>query len=314
MGHHPSIVCPIDFSDTSRTALRHAAVIADHFGARLLAMTVDDPLLANVAAETGAVPSLVEETGRELRRLIAETLADLPPGPRTLAVRVVVGRPATEILRLARDERADLIVMSSHGRGGLSKRFFGSTTERVLRHTDIPVLVTPKDAAPFASLSELGRRLGRIIVPADLTSDATQQLRVAGGIASALALPLVVAHVLEPVFIPPAVRMAVPGADMQRRANAEELLQQLVAGSTVPAGTESIVLSGDPSEEIVKLAETRGAGLIVMGLHSAGLLGPHMGTVTYRVLCLTHALVLALPPAPALARDVLGATAALVRE
>jgi nucleotide-binding universal stress UspA family protein len=60
---------------------------------------------------------------------------------------------------------------------------------------------------------------------------------------------------------------------------------------------EPIVLTGEPSEEIVTLAETRQARLIVMGLHSSGLLGPRMGSVTYRVLCRTNSLVLALPPA-----------------
>jgi hypothetical protein len=49
----------------------------------------------------------------------------------------------------------------------------------------------------------------------------------------------------------------------------------------------------------VKLANTRGAGLIVIGLHSSGLLGPRMGSVTCRVLCLTPALALALPPVAA---------------
>jgi nucleotide-binding universal stress UspA family protein len=56
------------------------------------------------------------------------------------------------------------------------------------------------------------------------------------------------------------------------------------------------VLRGEPSEEIVKLAASRRANLIVMGLHSSGLLGPRMESVTYRVLSATNAFVLALPP------------------
>jgi nucleotide-binding universal stress UspA family protein len=68
------------------------------------------------------------------------------------------------------------------------------------------------------------------------------------------------------------------------------------------------VLTGEPSEEIVKLAETRRANLIVMGLHSAGLLGPRMGSVTYRVLSLTRALVLAIPPAAVRSATAAGAS------
>ena len=59
---------------------------------------------------------------------------------------------------------------------------------------------------------------------------------------------------------------------------------------------ETLIVSGDAAEEIVKVAETRNAGVIVMGLHASELFGPRMGSVTYRVLCQTRALVLALPP------------------
>ena len=78
------------------------------------------------------------------------------------------------------------------------------------------------------------------------------------------------------------------------RARAE--LSTLQAAVTPRVITECLVLSGEPHEEIVKLAASRHANLIVMGLHSSGLLGPRMGSVTYRVLSTTDAFVLALPP------------------
>src|SRR5207247_1358584 len=59
---------------------------------------------------------------------------------------------------------------------------------------------------------------------------------------------------------------------------------------------EMLIAYGEPAEEVAKVATDRNAGLIVMGLHSSPLLGPRMGSVTYRVLCLAHRLVLALPP------------------
>ena len=207
--------------------------------------------------------------------------------------------PAPEILRVARDEGADVIVMSSHGLSGLTKRFFGSTTERVLRATAIPVLVTPKDGERVVSLSEMCRHIGRVVAPVDLTPASPHQVKVAAGVATALSAPMLLVHVLEPVFIPPSVRLAIPGSGAERRADAEGRLLALATSSATSATTEALVVSGDPSEEIVKLAETRDAGLIVEGLYSSGLLGPRMGSVTYRVLCLTHALVLALPPVPA---------------
>jgi len=62
------------------------------------------------------------------------------------------------------------------------------------------------------------------------------------------------------------------------------------------AGTAVGVVTREPAEEIAKVAGDRDAGLIIMGLHSSPLLGPRMGSVTYRVLCLAHRPVLALPP------------------
>jgi nucleotide-binding universal stress UspA family protein len=104
------------------------------------------------------------------------------------------------------------------------------------------------------------------------------------------------AHVIEPIYIPPKLRAAMPDADNVRRAEVTTRLRELADASGMPSSTETIVLHGDASEEIVSLAGTRDAGLIVIGLHSSGMMGPKMGSVTYRVLCMTRALVLALPP------------------
>jgi len=292
----PTVLCPVDFSEPSRSALCYAAAVADHFGARLIVLAVDDPLLAEVAATTGRVPSLASETRRELQRFCNETLTNISAGPKTIEFRVTLGKPAPAILHEARELQPELIVISSRGRGGIRKMFFGSTTERVLRETTVPVLITPADQRPTPSLSEIASHLKRVIAPVDLTSASPFQLTVAGGIAEALSVPLIIAHVLEPIFVPYNVRLALPGAESARRADADERLSALATSLGPHVRAESMVLMGDPSEEIVKLAQAREANLIVMGLHSSGLLGPRMGSVTYRVLCLTHALVLAIPP------------------
>jgi nucleotide-binding universal stress UspA family protein len=289
----PSLRCPIDFSEFSRQALAHARGPCQSFRCALIVLSVDDPLLTEAAE--GVVPSLAEETRLELQRFCTDTLSSFA-GPRTIEYRVAVGKPATEILREARDRHVDLIVMSSHGRSGMRKLFFGSTTERVLRETSVPVLITRNWRRPFTSLSELARDIARVMAPVDLTQESAHQLSLAHGIATALSARLIAVHVLEPLFIPYRVRLALPGAEQTRRSRAEENLASLVAAVGGPQRPESMVLLGEPSEEIVKLAEARNAGLIVMGLHSSGPLGPRMGSVTYRVVCQTDALVLALPP------------------
>jgi universal stress protein A len=292
----PSVLCPVDFSEPSRSALCYAAAVADHFGAHLTVLAVDDPLLTEVALSTGQVTSLADATLHELRRFCRETLPEWEAGPKKIEFRVTVGKPATEILHEAMRTHANLIVISSHGRSGIRKMFFGSTTERVLRETSVPVLITPDSRPTVSSLSDIARSINRIITPIDLTSASVDQLTVAAGLAEALSLPLIVSHALEPIFVPYSVRLAIPGVDAARRTDAMEKLSSMTAAIASRVHVESIVVMGDPSEEIITLAEARRANLIVMGLHASGVLGPRMGSVTYRVLCRTHALVLALPP------------------
>ena len=294
MADTPLILCPVDFSEPSRTALHYARATADHFGARLLVMSVDDPLLASVAATRG---ELAGATARELREFVDSTLAIGAVAPRSLDVQVAVGKPAAEILRVARESHADLIVMSSHGRSGAAKRFFGSTTEGVLRSTTTAVLVTPHDNGHIGSPSDVARSIGCIVAPVDLTPASHDQVAIAVRIGRSLSVPVVVPYVIEPVFVPPSVLWAVSGLEPDRRSEAEARLRELVR-SVAPAGSvETLILSGDAAGEIADLAAARNAGLIVMGLHSSALLGPRMGSVTYRVLSTVKTLVLAIPPA-----------------
>src|SRR3990172_7066322 len=134
MAHAAFVLCPVDFSPASRGALRYGIVVAEHFGATLTVVAVRDPLLTEVADIKMGPRWLPDKLEHELQGFVNESLAG-----RTKAVQiesvVVTGKPAEEILALARERKADLIVMSSHGLTGTRKLFFGAPTERVLRET-----------------------------------------------------------------------------------------------------------------------------------------------------------------------------------
>ena len=293
----PSIVCPVDFSEASRGALRYAAAVAGHFGTRLIVMTVEDPLLTEALDVGTGVVWTPEITRAELEKFANETFGPDVPAPVTLEYEVAVGKPASEILRVTRERSCDLIVISTHGLTGMRKLFFGSTTERVLRETTRPVLITPPaDPGPLR-LSQAKTLVKRILVPVDLTGEASRaQVTVASGLAEALNLPLIVAHVVEPIRSRVAARLHVQGLEADRRSIAEEGLAAVVQGLPNKVQAEALVAYGDPAEEIAKVARDRQVGLIVMGLHGSPLLGPRMGSVTYRVLCLAPSMVLAIPP------------------
>jgi nucleotide-binding universal stress UspA family protein len=182
---------------------------------------------------------------------------------------------------------------------GFRKLFFGSTTERVLRETVVPVLVTPGGDTGPNGFEEARKAVRRVLVPVDLTPATSHQLFVTRALAEALSVPLLVVHVIEPVRSLIAGHGALSKVETERRARAEAELERATEALAGGPSVEGLLAYGEPAEEIAKVADDRDAGLIVMGLHSSPLLGPRMGSVTYRVLCLAHRLVLALPPLPA---------------
>ena len=299
MKEHTSILCPVDFSDASRGALRYAAAIARHFGARLITLTVENPLLTEALDLGTGIAWTPEDSRRELVKFVAGTFDRRSTAPMILEHEVAVGKPADEILRIARERPCDLIVISSHGMTGVRKLFFGSTTERVLRGTLRPVLITPAtDPGPVA-IEDATTVIRHVLAPVDLSDASLHQVQAARAVSQALDVPLLLAHVIEPIRSRFTARLHMPGLDAERRSTAEEALDGLVATLPRRLRPEALIAYGDPAEEIAKLIQDRHVGLVVMGLHASPRLGPRMGSVTYRVLCLAPALVLAVPPAAA---------------
>ena len=296
MNVRPSILCPIDYSDASAGALRYAAALAEHFVTRLIVLTVEDPLLTSAIDLGTGVHWMPEASEREVAKFVAAVFGEDSPMLALCEYDAAVGKPSVEILRVARERSCDLIVMSSHGLTGARKLFFGSTTERVLRETTVPVLVTPPVNPGPVRVEDARRLLGRIVVPVDLSPASLHQVQVGRGLAEALNLPLLLVHVIEPVRSRLLSRLHLLGLDSNRRAIAEDSLEELLATLPRRLHPEALVVFGDPAEEAAKVVRDRQAGLVVMGLHGSPLLGPRMGSVTYRMLCLSHTLVLALPP------------------
>ena len=292
----PSVLCPIDFSDNARGALRYAAAIATHFQSPLTLLAVNDPLLEEAVALSAGPAQLAQDTRRELERFFSHTFERPPKTSDAVRLEIVSGKPASEILRVSRERACDLIVMGSHGSTGFRKLFFGSTTERVLRETSVPVLVAPgTDPGPL-QLQDVRQTIRRILAPVDLSAATTHHLATTARVAEELGVPWLVLHVIEPVRSIVASTLGLPNMEAERRDRAERQLETTIR-SLPSANPEMLIAYGEPAEEVAKVAADRNVGLIVMGLHSSPLLGPRMGSVTYRVLCLAHRLVLALPPA-----------------
>jgi universal stress protein A len=136
------ILCPVDFSDISNRALQLAASLARHFDGALLLVHVVEPIVAPADFTFGPMTSgEVEDRLVERSKTAVEDLVrtiDLPPD--RVACRVERGRASGQIVKVAFDERSDLIVMGTHGYTGVAHALLGSTAERVLRKAPCPVL------------------------------------------------------------------------------------------------------------------------------------------------------------------------------
>jgi nucleotide-binding universal stress UspA family protein len=216
MNYSQSVLCPIDFSESSRGALRYAGTIAAHVGARLTLLAVNDPLLGEAAALTGGQAQLVDDMIHEMEKFYRQSLGETATKFGDVRFEVASGKPAPEILRVSRERGCDLIVMASHGATGFRKLFFGSTTERVLRETIVPMLVTPGGDPGPMEFDDLKKRIHRVLVPADLSAGTPHQLVIARGLAEALSLPLLLLHVIEPVRSVMAAQAAFPTVETER--------------------------------------------------------------------------------------------------
>jgi nucleotide-binding universal stress UspA family protein len=142
-----NIMCPVDFTKASDAALGHALHLVKD-GGRLMLLHVSKASHAAVSASRYAYHFSVPEYARRLQQDAWQRLQDVVPvEARTTAdvrARVVSGTPATEIVRIASEIEADLIVMGVTSRGAIGRKLIGSTAARVIRTAGRPVLAVPE--------------------------------------------------------------------------------------------------------------------------------------------------------------------------
>jgi nucleotide-binding universal stress UspA family protein len=146
-----TILVPLDGSPAAEQALPHAEALARRFEASLVVVRaapahaprgVVSPGAAALVHPAGVIESENRDAEREEASRYVRHAADALAGHGVAAhADAPEGDAAEAILRRARELPADLIVMTSHGRGGLTRLLFGSVADVVLRHTPCPVLI-----------------------------------------------------------------------------------------------------------------------------------------------------------------------------
>ncbi len=264
------IVIPLDGSATAERVLSQAArLLRRHDSEILLVRAVFvPPSLARIdtaklqAAEVKAAEDYLEETSERLRLqgIRAKT-------------KIVNGPAADAILDAAHAEKGTLIALATHGRTGLGRWMLGSVAEKIVRASDLPVLLLhsfrPESKGPPVPVGDGLTPFRRIVVPMDGSRNAEAILPAAEQFASLFESEVLIVHVA-------------PAGEPEAGPELEATVARL---SKAGLKAKSLRLEGDPAGRILDAAESESADLIAMTTHGrSGVSRWILGSVTERVL------------------------------
>lgn len=256
-----TILVPLDGSDLSARALPYAAFLTHAAAGRLIL------LHASSARDLGRNPNGETDTILDLYRLAERLSREGAP----TSVRSIEGEAGPSIAQVATDLRADLLVMSTHGRGGLDRLIHGSIADYLLHHVSAPILmVTAACQRDWVQ----GRPL-RILIPLDGSAFAEEAIGPTLDLARSSPVELWLLRAAEErVGIDTlgfAQREPASAADL---AATRQYLEQ-AAGPLRHAGQRVTVAveAGKADEAIAHVAEREAIDLVVMATHGRGGLG-----------------------------------------
>lgn len=287
-----TILCPTDFSEPSRRALKYAVSLGSRYQARLIVQHVQPPLQTAyygyaLAANVGQdyEENLRQQALTVMHELVEEVIGEKLPYQEILSI----GSPTGQILACAEDENVDLIVMGTHGRSGLERFMLGSVTEKIIRKARCPVLAVREIAHRTDNESEPDVHYQTILVPVDLTDHSELTLHYAADLAAEFQSRLVVVYVLEPSRYPlidPNYATLLADYVTEIQNEAKRMLQELVQSAIrQPIPVEPLLITGKIGLEILRLAKEQRADLIVMGARDSWMTHvTTIGTTAHRVL------------------------------
>jgi nucleotide-binding universal stress UspA family protein len=275
------IMVPLDGSPFSERALPLAVALAHRSGAELRLVHVLAPFANRVFIETeGGEPDRLAALAR---RITEES------GVRAEAVRRVGRQVVGELSYYSAEEDIDLVVMATHGWGGLQRAWLGSVTDGLVREARVPVVAFRPRAEEGPRLD--GKALEEVLVPLDGSAVSEVVLAEAlrlGGREARYTLVRVVPVGRPSVSISGAIELAYRQELLDALQTGAE---QYLAGEMERLGGEGyqvrtkVLLHPQPARAILDLASEIGADLIAMGTHGRGALGRlALGSVADKVL------------------------------
>jgi nucleotide-binding universal stress UspA family protein len=259
-----TVLVPLDGSALSGRALPYAAALARATAGRLLLIRAC-PGVSPAYLESGAAVRLAAVARERDRRHAADALDAVAEELRAEGLRAEplarVGAPTDAILEEAETAGADLVVMSTHGRGGVGRLLHGSVADAVLRRAALPILMVPPAAEPWPADGP-----DRLLVALDGSALAEAGLAAAERLAHPFGATLVLLRVVDP---PGGLgHYAFVEADLEGARRYLDGLRRRLRSSGLTVRTAQRV--GPAAATIAATARELGAHAIAMGTHGRG--------------------------------------------
>jgi nucleotide-binding universal stress UspA family protein len=295
------ILCPVDFSEPSKHALKYAVTLSRRYGAALTVVHVVESILPS-SEDTTVSWQAYPEVEKRLVDFLGEVVATHGPLEERTDMIARRGSAFVEIVRTAREQEVDLIVIATHGYRGLMHALLGSTAEHVAQHAPCPVLTIkhPDHGFIMASAAEQGAshvpriEIENILYPTDFSDFARYALPYAASFAGEFNATLYMLAVED------AMPYGFPGEheNFPDPKEVERLAHEASEGADAPHRDLKIrrfEVRGIPSHQIAIFARNYHIDLIVMSTHGkTGLKHALMGSTTERVMRLAPCPVLSI--------------------
>jgi len=282
------ILCPVDFFPASDAAVTYAADLAGNYEAAVHLLHVITPMAVGMYE----YPIDTSEIMKSWEERAAEEMAKLVKRVKEAGMEaeseIRFGDAYDEIKQAIETLKPDIIVMGTHGRRGVQRWFLGSTTERLLRHSPVPLVTISsngeKPAVP---------RFKRILVTTDFSDGTADALAYAFSLAQENESQITLLHVVHDV--------AADVSGKYRESLMEGVRKQL--DDLVPAEAKdwcdikTRVETGAPYRIILRILEDEKIDLLVMNIHGKGMLDRALlGSTAERVVRMAPCPVMAIPP------------------
>jgi nucleotide-binding universal stress UspA family protein len=279
-----NVLIATDFSHHSFAVLNYALNFVRRYSAHAEIVYVF-PTDEYALAGPQAVAAAKDATRRDLLELKAKLRSSqVFESDVDYRVTMLEGPAADCLLQWAHEKNTDLIVVGTHGRGGLGKLIPGSVAEKIFRHSDVPVLTV---GPHVRSLIEVDRA-HRILVPCDLTPGCHPAVPLATALARQNRAKLTVLHVVENFS-----KGMTSSSESARQAR--EGLIRIVGRNGDGVDVVYRVEFGKISSSILRTASEIDADLIVLGVRpSSGVLDRFTWPIAYELVCQAECPVLTL--------------------